>query len=139
MKENNFFLIPYCVCYRITLSLVLCLSFYYRITAPEGYNVLITITDFQLEGDNALACENDYDTLTLYDGPFVHEEDKIGTYCGIYIADYFQSGGRDLTIVFKSDAFLNYMGYSINYEFVEGRIPLGVKISYKGQFIQIRP
>lgn len=88
------------------------------ITAPEGYNVLLHFTEFQLESDTSVTCDNDYDSLTLYDGLDTH---LIGRYCGTTIAESFQSGGQTMTVVFKSNAYLNYKGFEIEYEFVPGK------------------
>ena len=68
-----------------------------------------------------MACGSDYDYVTIYDGNSSDEDAIIGIYCGTSIPKYFQSGGQSIRVAFKSDAFLNYKGFFVDYEFVPGK------------------
>ncbi len=95
-----------------------------RFEAPSGYNVLLTIYDFVLE--ETPNCE--YDSLSVYDGSSAENSMLVGSYCGVSIPMYFLSSGQDLLLVFKSDSTVNYKGYNIQYQFVEGKFLIRGKV-----------
>ena len=91
---------------------------YTLIQAPEGNVVFLNITHFALEsdGDQQGVCKNDYDSLSLYDG----QDDSaplLGKYCGSLIPESFESSGRYLYAVFRSDQRTEFSGYSAQISF----------------------
>ena len=80
--------------------------------------MFLNITHFSLEsdGDQEGVCKNDYDTLVLYDG----QDDSaplLGKYCGSLIPRSFESSGRSLYVVFRSDQRAVFPGYSAQISF----------------------
>ena len=91
---------------------------YTLIEAPEGSVVSLNIIHFSLESDGVQEgiCESDYDTLTLYDG----QDDfapLLGKYCGTLIPGSFESSGRYLYVVFRSDQRVEFPGYRAHVSF----------------------
>ena len=68
-----------------------------------------------------VVCGSDYDHVTIYDDFSSDEDTIIGTYCGTTIPEYFQSSGQSMRVVFKSDEYLNFKGFSVDYKFVPGK------------------
>ena len=81
-----------------------------------GFNVLLTILDFELE--DSVTCR--YDSLSLYDGTEADELRLLGEYCGVTIPTFVTSRGQDMLVVFKSDRSVTYRGFQAQYEFIQG-------------------
>ena len=91
------------------------------IEAPKGLVVWLNIVNFSLQSDGSEQgiCTNDYDTLTFYDGPN-ESAPFLGEYCGSLIPEAFQSSGRHLLVVFKSNHNTTDTGYETTISF-EGK------------------
>ena len=88
------------------------------IEAPEGLVVWLDIVNFSLQsdGNEQGVCTNDQDTLKVYDGS--HESAPfLGEYCGTLIPESFQSSGRHLFVVFKSNHNITESGYEATVSF----------------------
>ena len=88
------------------------------IEAPEGLVVWLDVVNFllQSDGNEQGVCTNDYDTLKVYDGPN-ESAPFLGEYCGSLIPEAFQSSGRHLFVVFKSNHNITETGYEATVSF----------------------
>ncbi|XP_061084687.1 deleted in malignant brain tumors 1 protein-like [Conger conger] len=68
----------------------------WHISAPSQQQVVLTITDVQLEN----CCSCDY--IAVYDGPSLSSQ-PLGKLCYNNITDYFHSSSNYLTVLFRSD------------------------------------
>ena len=91
------------------------------LSAPDGYRVYLDITDFLLEPDQP-GCTSDFDTLTVYDADFADPMNRLGTFCGTVVDDYFISTGSSLYVVFKSDISVTSKGFMANFYFLPGKV-----------------
>ncbi|XP_070581493.1 tolloid-like protein 2 [Ptychodera flava] len=87
----------------------------WEFTGLEGQTVRLDFTDFFLEDDDDL-CTNNWDVLSLYDGPSELSQ-YIGGYCGQNSPGVVRSSGNSLYMVFKSDASIAESGFRCLYAF----------------------
>ncbi|XP_072043276.1 ovochymase-2-like [Amphiura filiformis] len=88
-----------------------------HIMAPMGETVIVQFRDFTLEPD-INNCQQNLDTLSIYDGSTPSEENLVGVYCGNTIPERFQSTGRSMLLVFKTDGQGTYTGFEAAYYFI---------------------
>ena len=91
----------------------------YTILAPSGYEVRLTILDFELE--DAEFCTKD--VLVVYDADYADSNSYIGTFCGTSISSQFQSTNSSLFLHLQSDGEGEGRGFNARFEFV-GKYPL---------------
>ncbi|CAO4380788.1 unnamed protein product [Caenorhabditis nigoni] len=78
----------------------------YYITAPVGFQVNVTITDFVLE--------QNYDVLEVYNASYVSASNLIANLTGPSVAPWsWLSPSRYVTMRFKSDAIVQKKGFSL--------------------------
>ncbi|CAI9617291.1 unnamed protein product, partial [Staurois parvus] len=82
----------------------------YTITAPVGYKIALTISDFHLE--MSTLCKFDYVKL------FMDGEQK-GPFCGDLCSSVFYSKGNSMVLVFHSDNSIQAKGFQVSYTFSE--------------------
>jgi hypothetical protein len=87
--------------------------------APMGETVIVQFRDFSLEPD-INNCQQNLDTLSIYDGDTPSQGNLIGVYCGTAIPERFESTGRSLLLVFKTDEQGTFRGYEASYYFIPG-------------------
>ena len=87
------------------------------LTAPVGETVIVEFRDFELEPD-INNCQQDLDTLRIYDGDTPNEQYLVGVFCGNQIPQRFQSTGTSMLLVFKTDMQETYKGYEAAYYFI---------------------
>lgn len=90
------------------------------IEAPAHKLITLSFDTFNLEGDSSCT----FDSVTIYEG-YVTSSNAgnaaIGRYCGRERPPLLRSNGNVLTIVFQTDDSLNYEGFTISYDFIDGR------------------
>ncbi|CAH0395162.1 unnamed protein product [Bemisia tabaci] len=87
------------------------------ISAPPGYFVQLTWTEFSLEMHSS--CRHDY--VEVFDNSSVVAEDTlIGRFCGVKLPPPITSTGNIMTITFVSDSSINMDGFSANYLMLDG-------------------
>lgn len=96
------------------------------IQAPQGNNITLQFTSFELEST--------FDKLIIYDGATVNSP-LLGTYTGNTLPPGIQSSTNSLTIEFRSDCATQLSGWSVNYHFNNLNIdltPPTSTLSYSG-------
>lgn len=89
------------------------------IEAPKNQLILLSFVTFQLEEDNNCG----FDSMTIYEGYVTSthtQQAPIGKYCGHNKPPIIRSSGNALTLLFKTDDSLEYGGYSLTYDFLDG-------------------
>ncbi|CAI9615069.1 unnamed protein product [Staurois parvus] len=82
----------------------------YTITAPVGYKIALTISDFHLE--YVISCTYDY-LKVFMDGR------QKGPYCGDISVPVLYSKGNSMVLVFHSDESVQAKGFQASYTFCE--------------------
>lgn len=76
--------------------------------APENHTVKLYLEEFELEEDKKCL----YDYFEVFEGNTTDEEHRLGNrLCGSHIRQVFQSKGRKMSILFKSDRSLTSNGF----------------------------
>ncbi|XP_077323984.1 embryonic protein UVS.2-like [Lithobates pipiens] len=82
----------------------------FTITAPVGYKIALTISDFHLE--SSIFCMYDYLTLFM-------DATQRGPFCGDRTIPVFYSKGNSMVLVFHSDKSNQAKGFQASYTFCE--------------------
>ena len=85
----------------------------WRIEAQDGYNILLQVKSFQLDGRSP-DCK--HDALLIYDGRNDTADSFQSPYCDREIFSSLKSSGNFLFLKFTTDSFQTFPGFKIEYK-----------------------
>ena len=91
----------------------------WRIETQEGYNIMLKVTSFRLEGTSP---ECKHDALMVYDGRNESAASFQSPYCDREIPSSFKSTSNVLFLKFKTDSLGRFSGFKIEYKAEQSKL-----------------